>query len=497
MTAPCLKLKFLGAILAIGAAFTLPSAVVATPPPPPPPENTDDTHIVSWNQNAASRYPACQYAYQGPSITVTIPIGRYVGEVDGDGYLADPAGLISRGLLSGKARLRLPAGDVDYGTAADWPPERDMVYINDHPLGYLTGAQQIWAYNEFEFDISWLKFPQQGSGPGVSPAPAENTLRIDIDTANDPAAHHWCVSIDWVELSFDAMAPIVLVHGVHESPAIVWFMVNQELGSEKIPHNSVSLAADGAVTDNGRDMREAVSRAAAQFGANKVHLICHSKGGLDSHWYLGNFASDNPRVLSVTTLSSPYQGSVLADLVTIQDAFPNSAFNSSDPDLRTVIRRTSVLNAMGLVAQPPGLLDLTTTAAPRLMALSHPPSSVHWASYGADADLNGDRRIAPFESLPLSIASGLCTAAYRTMGRAAGLTVTTERAPGSQIVNIEIAATNPQFFLNDLGVTAVSAHGPEGVYRATLPGNHFSTLSGSVTQEIVSRLKQEFPLGSE
>jgi triacylglycerol lipase len=483
-------------LIALGALLAQSHGALATPPPPEPPDNIDDTHILVFNQNPASRWPSCQYAADGPNIVINIPISRYVGDVDADGHLVAPGALVGNGLLSSQATLRLPAGDVDFGTAAPWPPERDQVFLNGHSLGFLQGAQQMWQYNEFKFDISWLKFPAKGS-PGSPPAPADNELRIAIDVLNNPGDRHWCVFIDWVELSFDAMAPIVLVHGVHEDPLILWPAVNLELSAEKIPHASVSLEPDGTVPGNGHELEPLVRGAAKEFGAERVHLVCHSKGGLDSHWYLGNYASDDPRVLSVTTLSSPYQGSVLADLLMVMDAFPLSLFTTRDPDLRTVVTTAWLLNLGNFLARPPGLLDLTTSAAPRLMAESRPPGTVHWASYGANADVNGDLKISLSEALPLPIPSAVGTATYRLMGKAAALSITTDVTLGVRITDIEVAESNPQFFYNDLGVTAVSAHSPEGVYRATLPGNHFSTLSGSVTQDIVSHIKQEFPLRSD
>jgi hypothetical protein len=64
---------------------------------------------------------------------------------------------------------------------------------------------------------------------------------------------------------------------------------------------------------------------AKQFGATKVHIVAHSKGGLWSRYALqqgGPYSSDifasatpnNFGVLSVTTLDTPHHGSILGDL---------------------------------------------------------------------------------------------------------------------------------------------------------------------------------------
>jgi triacylglycerol lipase len=56
----------------------------------------------------------------------------------------------------------------------------------------------------------------------------------------------------------------------------------------------------------------------AKFGNEPVHIIAHSMGGLDCRMMIGenmNGLGDKGRVLSLTTLSTPHQGSPLADLL--------------------------------------------------------------------------------------------------------------------------------------------------------------------------------------
>jgi triacylglycerol lipase len=56
----------------------------------------------------------------------------------------------------------------------------------------------------------------------------------------------------------------------------------------------------------------------AKFNNDPIHIIAHSMGGLDCRMMIGenmNGLGDKGRVLSLTTLSTPHQGSPLADLL--------------------------------------------------------------------------------------------------------------------------------------------------------------------------------------
>src|SRR5206468_2437691 len=103
------------------------------------------------------------------------------------------------GFLSPNATLTMPVYDIDV------PYEVDNVSINGHALGALTGSNNTWKSNQFTVPIQYLKFPQEGG------APADNVISIDIDVANGG----WCMSVDWTELKFKAIAPIFLVHGTN------------------------------------------------------------------------------------------------------------------------------------------------------------------------------------------------------------------------------------------------------------------------------------------
>src|SRR5579862_7002859 len=67
--------------------------------------------------------------------------------------------------------------------------------------------------------------------------------------------------------------------------------------------------------DRARKLAEASD---ATFPNDPVHIIAHSMGGLDSRMLIGrNFCGlgEEGRILSLTTLSTPHQGSPVADLL--------------------------------------------------------------------------------------------------------------------------------------------------------------------------------------
>ncbi|MBE9193687.1 hypothetical protein IQ230_25930 [Gloeocapsopsis crepidinum LEGE 06123] len=66
--------------------------------------------------------------------------------------------------------------------------------------------------------IEWIKFPAARGENGQKPVAAENEIRIDIDINNEGC----CTSIDWAQVHFKAMAPLLLIHGIGADPQAAW-----------------------------------------------------------------------------------------------------------------------------------------------------------------------------------------------------------------------------------------------------------------------------------
>ena len=66
--------------------------------------------------------------------------------------------------------------------------EVDLVYINGHLLGKLTGANDVWSSTAFNVNPAWLVV-------------GRNLVRIDVDTSGDSTA--WVTTSDWGQLLVD------------------------------------------------------------------------------------------------------------------------------------------------------------------------------------------------------------------------------------------------------------------------------------------------------
>jgi hypothetical protein len=459
-----------------------------------PPEEEDTQFVVDQGPGLDT---GCTFRNGGP-LRISLNVKRYVGPVSADGTLLNPESLKSQGFISHTASLRFPAFDIDVNAQIPGiAPEHDRAYFNGHDLGLLSGDNQIWKVNEFRIPIEWIKFPQAGA-LGQAPTPAENILEIRIDESN--ATEEWCMAVDWVQISFDAIAPVALVHGIN-AQADTWNPDFRDYFSGLgMPwSNQINLAENGSVAGNAGLLNTQLTAIATSFGAKRIHLVCHSKGGLDTRSYLGRFHDpDKLKVQSVFTLSTPHHGAVIADITVA--ARNNVDPRSSNADIQRLIS-TDWWIPGGFTPQEPGLLDLQTGAA-RTFNSTHPaPGSVAFYGYGADADLNNNRTMQSNEIegmiptwLPGATAAG--TAMYRTLGNVATVTVTRRsRFWGmDEWTEIEVGSTNPSFLENDLAVTTASATAPFGSYLGTRNANHSTLKSTALAQQILARIKADFPV---
>ena len=442
----------------------------------------------------------CTFRGGGP-LRIKLKVKRVVGQVGGDGYLTDPSGLIARGLISPKAKIVLPVFDIDVNGAPGFPPEVDRVFFNGHDLGTLTGDNNIWKLNSFEIPIEWVKFPSRGSG-GAAPTPAENDIQINIDEASG-SAENWCMSVDWVQLQFKAIAPILLVHGTNANSTSWDPDFTAFFGDSGAPWtNDINLTPNGSILGNGVELSNRVRQLAAGFGAKKVNLIGHSKGGLDTRAYLNNnYRPDEVKVLSVYTLGTPHRGTIVSDIIVARRTTVDP--ESGDADIRYLMDHDySFLST----PQPPAINNQMTGAMANFNA-TYPsvPSDIRFYNYGGDADLNNNGQISAVEARPLiessfvpdAMLAAAATAMYRALGRIASISITPgTRGPWglNQFTSIEVAATNATFHENDLVTSVPSARAPGGTYLGTREANHSSIKSTDLAQQILNRIKSDYPV---
>jgi pimeloyl-ACP methyl ester carboxylesterase len=375
--------------------FTLTASPSRSSPIPTP--TPTDTHFVA--DEGPGLDTGCRYRSAG-SLKFTVSVTRYVGQVGGDGTLSNAQALVNNGVVSANATLSMPAFDVDFNATPPAPyyPERDRILFNGHPVGdlnsgaYLNGENNRWRVNDITVPIEYVRFAQRGPHGG-EPTPGQNEIEILVDQANVPSGTDvWCTAIDWAAIKFDALAPVVMIHGNGESGAF-WDRLNftrpfQQAG---VPYdNSISVPTT-FIAENARTLAGEIPRVAREFGTKHIHIVAHSKGGLDTRAFLKLLPTEGQlAVMSLTTLSTPHHGSALADYV--RDAQGASWWHSEDAT------RTQMIQRFG-GAFDNGRRNLTTDfiqqqfnpsnlPLPQSFTVDGEESGVNYFSYGADANLD-------------------------------------------------------------------------------------------------------------
>lgn len=445
----------------------------------------------------------CTFRSGGPLI-IQLPITRYMGETNANGTLKFPFTKITNRVISRFAELYMPAYDVDFDAQPpEGQPERDRVLINGHVLGFLTGQNEVWKENSFLVPIEWLKFPSAPGVNGQPPTPVMNEIRIDIDVAN--TAELWCTAIDWAAITFKALSPILLVHGVNAQsdtwdPDVTDFLNINKIVYSKGPNDDINLEANGSIAWNALLLFQRIDPLATQFGARDVHIVAHSKGGLDSRMYLSRYAKrDQVKVLSLYTLSTPHHGSILATISragrTLNDP------TSDDYRLRVYLRQDWVGGDLaGQGPQEPALSDLTVAHAVRFNRLHRPPQGPKYYSIAADADLNGDFLISEAEAVPVIPAwahnmFNIGTLWYHILCCVQDITVRRETNWwGWNEWHVVNPVPQKPLLLNDLAVTEKSAQHSSFTHVSTLDRNHSNMKDGTTMQMILNQIDKDFPV---
>jgi triacylglycerol lipase len=400
------------------ATVSLAAAVRSSPFDPP----EDDDQSFS-NDSGPGLDTGCSFRSAGP-LLFNIEVKRFVGELNPDGTLKNADALIAAGAISKTVKLIMPNYDVD--SNASFPgvaPERDRVSINGAVLGFLEGENNQWVLNSFEVDVHKIKFAERGADGG-EPVGGVNEIRIDIDTAN--AAENWCTATDWANGSFKALSPIILIHGNNSNGG---FFDRQGFTDELLAQgvlkydNSINLAAGAPspggtfIANNARELSQKIPAIVRAFGVKKVHLIAHSKGGLDSRAYLGDYQrryQKQFKVLSLTTLSTPHDGSVVADVSIEREAAAQQIGNLGKIEFEGFpgyLRALTFVmeNALGI---DDGRRNLTTNYVTNTFGRANVPKlsglGVTFNTVAANADRNNNKQIdsTPDEFSGLRIEDG-------------------------------------------------------------------------------------------
>jgi len=109
--------------------------------------------------------------------------------------------------------------------------------------------------------------------------------------------------------------PVLLVHGIVDNRSIFALLARQlrrrGFGVVHAVNFSVLTAFTGDIREAARELGHHVERICASTGADRVHIVGHSLGGLMARYYVQRLGGD-ARVDTLVTLGTPHRGSLIA-----------------------------------------------------------------------------------------------------------------------------------------------------------------------------------------
>jgi len=112
--------------------------------------------------------------------------------------------------------------------------------------------------------------------------------------------------------------PVILVHGIairdREAASAPWGRIPRILRENGVEIYFGNTDAWGTIESNAELLKTTVDKILKDTGKEKVNIIAHSKGGLDSRCMIWKYNYEN-KVASLTTISTPHQGAVFADMI--------------------------------------------------------------------------------------------------------------------------------------------------------------------------------------
>lgn len=145
--------------------------------------------------------------------------------------------------------------------------------------------------------------------------------------------------------------PILLVHGVFFRDfkhLNYWGRIPAELAENGAEIYYGEQNSASSVTDSGAELCRRIEAIVKESGCEKVNIIAHSKGGLDSRAAISQGAA--PYVASLTTINTPHGGCQFADY--LLDIAPDS--------LKDKVAKTYNLAAAGLGDKNPDFIAAVT-----------------------------------------------------------------------------------------------------------------------------------------
>jgi len=112
--------------------------------------------------------------------------------------------------------------------------------------------------------------------------------------------------------------PVILVHGIvaHDRMGKIkfWGRIPDVLSSKGIKVFWGNTDAWGDYKSNALTLKETIEKILLETQKEKVNIIAHSKGGIDSRYLIWKYDFGD-KVASLTTICTPHHGSEIADLI--------------------------------------------------------------------------------------------------------------------------------------------------------------------------------------
>ncbi len=111
--------------------------------------------------------------------------------------------------------------------------------------------------------------------------------------------------------------PILLVHGVFFRDSHLfnyWGRIPTELKNNGATIFYGEHHSAASVEDSAKELAKRIARLVEDTSCEKVNIIAHSKGGLDSRYAISEFGSA-PFVASLTTINTPHRGCLFVDVL--------------------------------------------------------------------------------------------------------------------------------------------------------------------------------------
>ena len=112
--------------------------------------------------------------------------------------------------------------------------------------------------------------------------------------------------------------PVVFVHGIiaNDREGIInfWGRIPERLSNMGVQVFFGNTDAWGDYESNALILKETIEKILLETGKEKVNIIAHSKGGLDSRYLIWRYDFGG-KIASLTTIGTPHHGSEIADLI--------------------------------------------------------------------------------------------------------------------------------------------------------------------------------------